>query len=422
MTGLQPLVLNSSHSKNHTRSIWILSKDGCSQDVYSSFANHSIFNVYGVSRRYFKSLASKYLPPDLDDNSYNLHSSPRLRDLKRQYYNALLSFFTSFNSKYLPSAIISGNFGYYAEREVASVCKELRIPFIVLHKECFKPQGRLDFFYHVYKRRGPSLASLILVYNNSEKSLQIKSQVASSNNVYVVGMPRMDYLHKQRICSSEQNVESSPHLVAFGFSPYTGLPRIPRKKSGSQVTFEYLDSDHLNLSWHKLLDSYLDTLYTIAVEHSHLPVTLKLKRSTKDSFYILNYFSCLDLPPNFCLTSSIDSQQLISKATCVTGFNSTTLLEAIAYGLPVVVPIYHESAEEKYHPYIPNLSSSTHYSYSSSEFKNNLLKLSAKSFCPPRYLSSNSLDDLGKWCGNIDGKSGQRAHQVILNHITTFYD
>ena len=300
---------------------------------FASFSSSSQHKVFSISRIYFKSLAKSFLPLEFDDNSYALYVDEFSQSLKNQYLDLLTKFLSSFPRSHLPSALITGNFGYFAERELSTACKSLSIPFIVIHKECFKPPGRIKFFKQVYERRGPTNASHLLVYNSFERNLQIDSGVVDSSRISVTGMPRLDNLHHARRVEARRSTFRTPHLVAFGFTPNTGLPRIPRKNPSGIASYEFLSDSDRDPSWHELFYGYLSTLHALAISHPELRITLKLKRRLRDCEPTINFFSDIGCPNNLTITSSLNSQELIKSSTAVTGFNSTTLLEGLAFGV-----------------------------------------------------------------------------------------
>src|SRR5690606_6086715 len=97
-------------------------------------------------------------------------------------------------------AIVSGNFTYFAERELQHAAEEIGLPFIVLHKESLKSPGRQKFFEDLYRnRRGLFRGRRIIVYNNLERDVQIASGVAEPERISVCGMPRLDRAHQWRV-------------------------------------------------------------------------------------------------------------------------------------------------------------------------------------------------------------------------------
>ena len=94
---------------------------------------------------------------------------------------------------------MTGSYSYCAERELASATTSLGIPFIAFHKENLKTRGRVDFFERLYReRRGPFTGRKVLVYNQIERDLQVRAEVAPAAAIEIVGMPRLDRMHAWR--------------------------------------------------------------------------------------------------------------------------------------------------------------------------------------------------------------------------------
>ena len=129
--------------------------------------------------------------------------------------------------------MISGNFSYATERELASAMQELGVPFIALHKENLKTPGRVEFFERIYsERRGPFTGRKILVYNKIERDLQIRAGVAEAARIAITGMPRLDRMHAWR--RGNASTVQCNHILFFVFSSATGMPRVARKSGDAR--------------------------------------------------------------------------------------------------------------------------------------------------------------------------------------------
>jgi hypothetical protein len=392
--------------------IWMLGKDGHTEDMLSSLARDKWASPIEFSRGIPKVIAKHYLPPGVDDNNYESDNEV-IENAKIRYRKAWQDIFR-YLKKDKPNAITTGNFGYYAERELAAAAEMEGIPFIAMHKECLKSEGRLSFFKTVYQRRGRFKGRKILVYNNRERKLQILSGIAQPEQVVVCGMPRLDRIHRWRkkIHSAPKN---KPTLLALGFMPKTGLPRIPRKGVGGSTlaTYEYLDPEHETLGWDKFFQNYHEVLVKIAVDNPGFLVQLKLKVKQRDAEPSVRLVKSLNPPENFHIIVGGDPINMIQRADVVCGFNTTAVLEGLAAGLPVVTPEFDEVIDPKLCDFAANFGDATYRPGDPKAMYSILTELLNRRQGPNRELSNTIKDVLDVWVSNSDGRAGQRVKDVF---------
>ena len=202
-----------------------------------------------------KAIASAFLPPEVDDNNY-VSASAASKAAMQRYRAFLTRFWRAFDPQRRIRAVISGNFGYYAERELAAALEALDIPFIALHKENSWSPGGQAFWERIYsERRGPFLGRRILVYSPIERDLQLRSGIADAPRIEVVGMPRLDAVHDWR--NSHSGQVPDPVIMFASFPPDVSMPII---KTASR-------------------DGRLDRIVAIEKEARHL-IVAELCRST----------------------------------------------------------------------------------------------------------------------------------------------
>ena len=161
------------------RTIVVLPKDGFTQDIMGALSDDPAIAVVGFPRMVLRRLSRAFLPYFMDNNNY-ISCGPEFDAAKLEYRRFLKALFGALRRFMRIDAVMSGNFAYAPDRELASAMSEMGIPFIVLHKENLKTPGRLKFFERVYRdRRGPFTGRKILVYNETERDLQIRAGVAA---------------------------------------------------------------------------------------------------------------------------------------------------------------------------------------------------------------------------------------------------
>lgn len=403
--GCKPLTGSGNRSKPQ---IWTLGKEGLNEDLLVTIEESGWAVPVDFSRRIPKAIARHYLPPNIDDNTY-VTQDAELTSAKEIYREVWRNIFRAMPSDARPNAITTGNFGYYAERELAHAAECENIPFIAMHKECLKSEGRLAFFKTVYQRRGKFEGRKILVYNNREKELQISASVARPDQVLVCGMPRLDRVHRWRKLGVVRE-ERPRTLLALGFTPKTGLPRIPRKgECGSETRFEYLDPSHEQMGWNNLFYNYHEVLVKIARDHPDWVIQLKLKARHRDAEPSINLLKQMNPSDNLQVIVGGDPLQLILNADVVSGFNTTAVLEGLAAGLPVVTPMYDEVVDPVMRDFAASFEDATHTPNDPASMYSIITELMQRRLAPLKELPQNVLEMLDRWVGNPDGEAGNRV-------------
>lgn len=393
--------------------LWMLGKEGLTEDLMASLDESAWAVPVEFSRGIPKAIAKHYLPRGIDDNNYSVQEI-EIEKAKDQYMQVWQEIFKRLPRHSRPRAIATANFGYYAERELARAAEREHIPFIVMHKECLKSKGRLEFFKTVYQRRGRFEGRKILVYNERERDLQVAAQVASPGQVLVCGMSRLDRLHRWRVRENKNRESEKTTLLALGFTPKTGLPRIPRKgPDGGQAVFEYIDSNHEELGWDNFFYNYNETLVKIARDNPDWEVQLKLKSRLRDAEPSIQLMEELKAPDNLKVIVGGDPLELIKNTDVVCGFNTTAILEGLAAGLPVVTPEFDEVIDLKMCDYAVSFGKATYRPDNSTSMYKTLTELLSHRTERTKTLSHNVKDELYKWVGNPDGRAGHRVRQAF---------
>ena len=227
--------------------VLMIEKDTFYEDVLASLGSSPDVRVHVAHRMVVKAIAAAYLPPELDGNFY-VSDDPKTIQAKRDYAAFLTSMWPYLSRLMSIDAIVSANFSYYAERELAGAMEALGVPFLALHKESLKSPGRMNFFADLYRsRRGPFTGRRILVYNEIERLVQTTAEVIAPDSVTVCGMPRLDRMHswRQNEADGAANDSGRKQVLFFSFTKKTGLPQIRRKNrsevgglEGNQIVLE----------------------------------------------------------------------------------------------------------------------------------------------------------------------------------------
>jgi hypothetical protein len=402
------------------RTIVILPKEGFTEDMLTAFAGADAVKLVGLPRIIVKALASPFLPYFIDDNNYAScgaeYDAAKLR--YRRFVAALLKALRRFMRI---DAVISGNFSYASERELASAMEQTGVPFIALHKENLKTPGRVDFFERVYReRRGAFTGRKILVYNEIERDLQIRAGVAAASRITIVGMPRLDRMHAWRRAHAGEAPRN--RILFFVFSSATGMPRVVRKaETPGQVWFEEPEeSDDGDISLAELSEGTCRMLLQVARDNPDIEIVVKSKGRRRDLKQTAALFGASreeELPPNMRMVHGGDILQLVAAASVVCGFNSTALLEAAAAGKPVVMPWFAEAEAPVVWPYLVDLRSTTIAAPSPESLAQALVGLARDPKPVPAELDAGTRQTLVLWTGNDDGGAAARTRDAILSEL-----
>jgi hypothetical protein len=318
--------------------------------------------------------------------------------------------------------VVTGNFGYYAERELAAALEDLGVPFIAMHKENLKSAGRREFSKVIYReRRGPFTGRRILVYNENERQLQIEAGIASPDRISVCGMPRLDRLHQWRRANGGRTMPGSqqPQVLFFSFTPKTILPRISRRAGANlNGNVESLGEDTEAMNWNQLAKLTHQAIIRLAEETPDVNVVIKTKvrkREWSEMYRMLD--DRHDLPPNLRIVIGGDPTELILESQVVCGFNTTALFEAIAAGKPVIVPRFEEALDERLRPFIVDPEDAVDYADSPEALMALLRQKAHEKRHPPVELDPACSHILERWVGNGDGRAGERVRSAVLAEI-----
>lgn len=401
------------------KTVVILPKAGFTEDVMEALRQARNVRVLLLPRILIHRIAGEFLPYFIDDNNYA--SCGTQYDANKSRYRVFLQRMIAFLTRFVPiDACLTGNFSYAPDRELASAMTALGIPFIALHKENLKTPGRFSFFERVYaERRGPFTGSLVLVYNEIERDLQLKSGVAE--RVVVCGMPRLDRLHAWRKANAGKT--HSGRILFFAFSPATGMPRIARKTATPGVVqFEEEDADVAEgaISLSSLCASVYSVVRTVAETHPEIDVTIKTKgrhRDYEEVLELLGFEGASGLPRNLRIVHGGDALPAIAEASVICGFNTTALCEALAAGKPVVLPWFAEALLPEVTPFVIDLRGVCTVAASEAAMHDQLVILSREPAPTPAELGLEVSRALEYWTGNSRGDASKRACAAICHEL-----
>ena len=400
--------------------VLIFKRLGFQQDVEQSFRDTDDFEVVSWPSYAIKAFAEALLTPSLDHNNY-ISDDPKVEATKAQYRDFLAAVWGHYNKTMPVDVVLTGNFAYFTERELATALEEAGTPFIALHKENVRPPRRInDYWFNLYKlRRGKFTGRKILVYNELERKLEIDSGIAEPDRIVVTGMPRLDRLHSwRREHAGEIGAGQRPHVLFFSFSQYDKLTAIQRKPAaGVRGNLEKMEGWN-ELSWGRFWLETHRAIVDLARQCPDLDIVIKCKGRGRDA-EVLQIIDGLaqPLPANLSVVQGGDPYNLIVRSQVVVGFNTTGLLEALAAGKVVIVPRFEEAYWEEMQGLIVDLSGAVEYVHSPEELKSMIVSHAKHSPAIAAELPQETKRVLQHWTGNDDGCAGRRVSKAVRGEL-----
>ncbi len=409
--------LKTSVSKASTsakpKRILILSRSIFNEDILVSLKEPELFQIFTLPRKVIKAFASGFLPSFINDSNY-MSSDQMVEKSKLEYRRFMVLVLEKVQHKMSFRAILTGNFGYHAEKELAAAASSLGIPFIAIHKENLKSPGLIRHWEKIYReRRGPFLGRKIFVYNRVEKNIQTAAGVFPEEKILVTGMPRLDRVHRWRIKNAGQNTTQikQPQILFFSFSSQIGLP--------SAIRMAGYEHQEESKQWFNLSRQTFSALVEVARDNPGIKVVIKMKKrisSGQEEVLLQELLGSRKLS-NLDIVYGGDPFSLIVKSNVVCGFNSTALLEAIAADKHVVIPHFDEALDEDLAPYLVDLEGAADYAESAEHLKHSLVNYAQQNRILCRELSPARQRVLEKWMGNSDGQSGRRVRDALVAEL-----
>lgn len=386
--------------------VLVIEKGVFNEDILEVLGDMPEVQAVGVRRAVLKSLALGVLPRSICGDDIYVSDEPDAERAKLRYrklWRGIWRYMSLF-ARY--DAILTGNWCYWAEREMAAVLEDAGTPFIVLHKEGIKPPARSEMLRNLFRRtRGHFTGRRVLVYHESERDHQVEGNISRADQIVVVGMPRLDRNHKWRELAAAGRVSPRaprPTVLLLAFLPNNFLPR-----------YSGIESD---LAWDALCDGTYRAAVRLAAENPGFDVIVRPRLHERAEVEAL-LERAGPRPANLRVVSEGAAMPLVEASWVICGHNTTVLLEGLAIGKPVVVPHFGEALDPRYEGYNVELGDAVEHASSIED-----LVARVKRHCESpepinRNLRPAAVAALVKWTGNADGKASERVRQAILNEL-----
>ncbi|MBD3308032.1 hypothetical protein GF339_16440 [candidate division KSB3 bacterium] len=374
------------------------------EDAFVSFGACEQVQLYGISRKITKLIAYSFLPSHLNDDRYRSQSPDDDRQ-KQAYRQFLIQMWSRLRRVIQIDAVLTANFGYRSEQELAAALESLGIPCIALHKENLKTPKIAELYAEACRLyRTPFLGRKIFVYNEIERQAQITGRIVAPEDVIVTGVPRFDTTHQmRRKLATQPSTPASRPTIVFFFFTQTPYPR----------------DWYEGIEWKQLLRQTFQAVVELARSNPECDVIIKTKASRLVHLSVLEPLvqEVQPLPETLQIIRGGDPLQLILQSDVVCSFNSTTILDALALDKPAVVPHFAEAARPEYQPFIVDYEEAVEYAASPQELQTKLLQI-AREHRPVRAeLPPHVVRILNTWMGNGDGQAAARVRQAVFAEL-----
>jgi hypothetical protein len=399
LAALLARMLSRSINRQSCYNVLCIGRPIFDEDIAELAKYGGTLNYIIVPKLVFISIFNCFLPQLLLCHAkyHEIQGHEREKALCREFFEAFL---THFLRVIRIDAILTANYNYSWQQELAVAARNRGIPFVVLFKEGISPlfaegvspQKAYDLLVAKYTNNR-FIGDKLIVYNDRIKNgfSNVRIEGIRPEIVEAVGIPRFDRYFR---------LESSGRTVVF-------------------FSFNFEDkARHLGLTAEEF-EKYLAKTREFHVEvlkfaasHPALTVIIKTKNNPKFLTYVEAIASETQHGNlgNVVITNQGDVYDLIRDARAVIGYNSTTLLEAFAARRIVIAADFRWGTVRDYFDEYPSLP----YYVSTAQDIAGVMS-TVREGHPIKNLELNSL--LHERVYIPDGKASARAEDAIRRAI-----
>lgn len=312
-------VLTRTIATNSARTVLCIGRPIFDEDIEELSRHGGTLNYVVVPKTVFVEIFRTFAP-ELVLSHANYHEIHEYDDGKRRCREFYTAFLTRFIGLARTEAILTANYNYSWQQELAAAARNMGIPFVVLFKEGISPlfadgvtpQTGYDMMISKYTNNC-FIGDRLIVYNDRIRQAfsNVRIQGIRPEIVDAVGIPRLDRYF--RLSASGNNI------VFFSFN----FEDKARHLGMEPALFSQYEE--------RTREFHAEVL-RFAAAHPERRIIVKTKNNLKYLRYVQNIAAELGLSglPNLTMTNQGDVFELIKDAHAVIGYNSTTLLEAFA--------------------------------------------------------------------------------------------
>lgn len=385
------------------KTLIVLERQGGREDVENAyFDSRADYVVLFLPRLILKASCHYYLGHRVSDLAYFPEDS-ELEESKIAYRDHLVRVLWWFKLLFGLSAILQFNIIYYAERELAKACRQVDVNFVCLQKEGNWSPIELDFLGKFYKdAAGFFDGEAIAYYSSTSRKLYEEAGVAPRSRGYVVGCARVDSSHRLRM---SDRIRSDGYVLYYLIEELSGLTQMPiseRPKKG----------------WIEMARVVNTAMLEVALENPYVNFVVKAKSGHDDSQVsaLKSLLPEQGLPPNLAIARGGSGHSFLRDSSVVVGFNSTAVLEAVAAGIPTIVPHIFSNEERLYSSGAHMVTEGVRVVGDEDALKQEIMS-AHNSGTRQHALNDGQKVILERMLGNSDGLSGSRLRSFLDNAV-----
>lgn len=326
---------------------------------------------------------------------------------KKSYNDFLITFLKIFLKKYPFNFFIGFNFLYVAERELHDVSQKLKIPFLLLFKECVITKTQFNYQSYTWKKNKERfMGSKIGVYSKLAKQYLSQSYIFPKNKIDVIGCSRLaeSFSYKKILPKNK--------IVYFAIEKYRGLPNRYCKTQSKNFFKNLKDYKFYDrkFNWEFLHTKTLKILRTFATKNPKVEVIIKTKTGEKNN---INDYK--NLPKNITVIHEGAGHSLLKDSKVVIGWNSTIILEAIAANRFILLPYFYKKNKVLKKSELEFKLNKNNYGFSEKDFYEKLQSFMKKKYYPTKV--NNSHMSLDYYLGNSKNNAEKKLDKFILSSI-----
>lgn len=386
----------------------VLDKIGGTDDLAAAYRGvDPAFDFFLLRRKLVRLVFDHFLDERTKHYNY-LSTDPGIELRKRAYRAFLKGVVADLHARWPFAGALSFNVSYAPERELAAAMTELGLAFVVCHKECVKTPAKHRLFTVAYRERvGRFTGSHICVYNEAERASMVAAGLATPGQISVVGSPRVDLAHAMR-CTTD-GPEGPATILYYTIYEQAGLPYadkewVPDREHWYQPT---------PVTWAELARRTSEYLLAFAIAHPDTRLIVKAKQGNEAESRRL---WPAELPANVTFVAGGIGHTLLPHVGTVVAFNSVSLLEALAAGRRVVVPMFGVDGIPEADKFVYQLDDAVVFVRNADELNTALLS-SLRRRQIVRELHPAVRRVLDRYLGNADGAAGSRLRDYLRSTI-----
>ncbi|MHC4395568.1 MAG: CDP-glycerol glycerophosphotransferase family protein [Planctomycetota bacterium] len=293
-------------------------------------------------------------------------------------------------------------------REVIYELKEMNIPTIVVDKEGIITPYSFRVHSLEIKERFPFICDRMMVWSERQKQFWIRCGV-EEKFIEVIGQPRSDFFFKKNKWKTRKELGLSDDRKVVLFFAYDQCAYIPAE------LFEQ------GFSWKEMRTETHNTIKKLAREYPQIDFIIKTHPQARDFGLILNDFSKATHNIKLMGGSSI-SNHLLVNADIIIGFQTTALIEAMFFKVPILYTFWTASAESFAKELIPfHKSGGVEVIGNAEELEKrtkNFIETQSETVTP--YMGEKRVKFIEKYFYTANGQTGERLLEAIERFLLAY--